>query len=684
MPHTLRSRLAPLTIGVLFLALVVAATRSDWPPVRASVEAAEQLIYDQRLIWSQRTGLDAHDEVEIVIVDIDERSLGRVGRWPWPRSTVAELLEALWAAGAVVVAFDIVFAEPEHNPAEQVARGVDDPALRERVGELAPRFDGDRRLAEQLERGDSVLGFFLHHDETTSHTGRLPDPAPGLDPATGDSTVIHRFDAYTGNRPALQQAATSGGAFSIVPDSDGVVRRAPLLLGHGEKAYPSLALETARVYQLLDSLRVETTRIGDYNAVAAVGLGAARLPTDARGQALIPYRGPQGSFPSISAADLLTGDVDDGILEGAIVLVGTSAMGLYDMRATPMQAAFPGVEIHANLLAGILTDDLPREPAWVKGADLLATLVAGLLAAGLLPFLGPLATLAVTAALLAAILGANLWAWAQWDLALGATAPLAAVLLIGAGNLSWGFLFEYRRRQQLRQRFGEYVPPELVARMAEAPGSYTQTGETREITVLFADIRGFTTLSEQLNAAALRELLNRFFTPMTRVIFEHGGTIDKYVGDLIMAFWGAPLDDPEHRRNAVAAALAMQREATRLREELAREGLPAIEIGVGLNSGPAAVGDMGSAYRRAYTALGDTVNLASRVEGQTKTYGVGVLVTEHTRAGLEAVYRFREVDRVQVKGREEPVTLYEPIEAPNHLRKTETFYSSNFSPARLA
>nr|WP_242464231.1 adenylate/guanylate cyclase domain-containing protein [Halorhodospira halophila] len=638
--------------------------------MRDAVQTAEHFIYDQRLVWSQRTGIEQHDDAEIVIIDIDERSLGAVGRWPWPRATMADLLEQLWAAGTIVVAFDIVFAEPERNPAERVARGVDDPALRERLGELAPRFDGDRHLAEQLARGDAVLGFFLHRDETATHTGTLPEPARGAEELGTGTPVIHRFQAYTGNRPALQEAATGAGAFSVIPDADGVVRRAPLLLGHGDAVYPGLALETARVYQLLDDFRVETVALGAHTAVDAIELGAARLPTDARGQALIPYRGPRGSFPYISAVDLLRGETDPDALEGAIALIGTSAMGLYDLRPTPTDAAFPGVEIHANLLAGILADDLPRKPAWVDGANLVTTLTAGLVAAGLLPFLGPLATLAVTAGLLALLVGGNLWAWAQWDLALGAAGPLAAVLLIGAGNLTWGFLFEHRRRHQLRQRFGEYVPPELVERMAEAPTAYTQTGETREITVLFADIRGFTTLSERLDAVALRELLNRFFTPMTRVIFEHGGTIDKYVGDLIMAFWGAPMDDPEHRRHAVAAALAMQREAERLREELAREGLPAIEIGIGLNSGPAAVGDMGSAYRRAYTALGDAVNLASRVEGQTKAYGVGLLVTEHTRAGLETVYGFREIDRIQVKGRSQPVTLYEPVEATQSPAET--------------
>lgn len=656
----LRDKAWPVALGLALVAGCVWATQTHYGPVRAAVDGAENFVYDQRLILTRPAAPEPDDRV--FIIDIDERSLGEVGRWPWPRAIVADLVDALWDAGVVVIGFDVVFAEAERNIVERIREAVDhDPALDERLAALEPDFDGDTRLAESLAFGDSVLGYILHTDDSEAHTGVLPPP--NRDDLTGDADrplAVHRLPNFTGNRSELQEAAQAGGFFTVRPDGDGVVRRAPLVLGHEDQLYASLALETVRLYQLLDGFDLETARIGGNEAVEAVQLGGDRFPTDGRGQVLVPYLGPAGTFPYISAVDVLRGEAPNA-LEGSIVLIGTSAMGLFDLRATPTDSVFPGVEIHANLVSAMLDGSFPYRPSWADGADLLTLVGIGVLLALTMPFLSPWVTLATAAVTVAALTGWNFWLWSSHELVLSYAPGVTAVALITVLNLGWGFLFEHRRRNALRRRFGEYVPPQLVDRMAEQPEAYGFQGENREITILFADIRGFTTLSEALEADALKNLLNRFFTPMTRIIFDRQGTIDKYVGDMIMAFWGAPVDDPEHRRHAVQAALDMLDEVDTLRDVFTAEGLPAIDIGVGLNSGSASVGDMGSEYRRAYTALGDSVNLASRCEAATKSYGVRFMVTEHTREGLEDAFLFRELDRIRVKGRSEPVTMYEPI-----------------------
>ena len=670
MPRRLREKIWPIAIGLAAVGYSVWGMQTDFGPIRAATERAESLVYDQRLLLTRPA--DPEPDERVVIIDIDERSLAELGRWPWPRALVGDLVDRLWDYGAVVVAFDVVFAEPERNVVEEVARAVDNPDAKEQLLELQPYFDGDRLLAESISRGDAVLGYVLHGDKTDSHAGALPPPSLTESKADGPPLALPRFPAFTGNLPALQDAADAAGFFTVMPDDDGVVRRAPLVLGHGDGIYSSLALETVRLYQLLDEFELRTGALGDHRSIDAVELGNTVLRTDAQGRAIVPYRGPRGSFHYVSAADIIDGRADPELLIGSIALIGTSAIGLFDLRATPVGSVFPGVEIHANLIAGMLDGAFPYRPAWADGADLVTVAGLGILAALAMPFLGPIGTVLLALTFLAGTTAWNFWAWNEHGLVLGYAPIVFAVSLVTVLNLGWGFLFEHRRRNTMRKRFGEYVPPELVDEMSERPDDFGFEGETRELTILFADIRSFTTISEPLDAGELKDLLNRFFTPMTRVIFENRGTIDKYVGDMIMAFWGAPISDPEHRRHAVRAALGMLREAARLREVFSAEGLPAIHIGIGLNSGVANVGDMGSEYRRAYTALGDAVNLASRVEGATKSYGVAFAVTGSTKEGIEDEFAFRELDRVRVKGKREPVTLYEVVAPLEELTAAES------------
>lgn len=655
-------RAGPILLG---LALVVAALWWQHTDQRGAADLRdrlERLVYDWRFEVT-RPFAGAETDAKIAIVDIDEAALTAHGRWPWPRETVARLIQRLHAAGAIVVGLDILFPEPQRNPVSRTRELATESGLptgfRERLAALEQRADGDARLAEALAGGVSVLGYHFRSDE--GRKGTLGPPLPLADPLPVERTRLRRADDYTGNLPAFQGAAASGGFFTILPDGDGVLRRYHLLMAHDGEVYPSLALEMARQYLLSGPVEVATARSNAALSITGLDLGGLATETGADASVLVPYRGGAGAFPYLSAADVLAGDVGAEELAGSLVLIGTSAAGLHDLRNTPLQAAYPGVEVHASVLAGLLGETFPRQPDWAAGAAFLLLLgLGGLLAVGL-PWLRPLPLAGITALAAGGVVAANLAAWATTYWVLPAAVPLILVLGLGMLNMAWGFLFESRSRRQIQGMFGQYVPPALVEELARDPErSASMEGERREMTVLFCDIRGFTTLSEQLDAGALKDLLNRYFTPMTRILFEHRGTVDKYVGDMIMAFWNAPLDDPDHARHAVDAARAMLAETERLKPELAALGYPEVNIGIGLNTGEMNVGNMGSEYRRAYTVLGDAVNLGARLEGLTKFYGVSLIIGETTRSAQPDLV-CRPLDRVQVKGKEEPVTLYEPV-----------------------
>jgi adenylate cyclase len=603
--------------------------------------------------------------VKVVIVDIDERSLTEHGRWPWSRAKVAVLVERLIQAGAAVVAFDVMFSEPEINPALEVAaffekKGDGSPALVAELTRFKERFDRDRMFAEVLSGKEVLLGYTFQPREP-QRIGMLPQPLVVTNHQVLHQSSLPAMRGYTANLPIFVQSALGSGFFSLIPDLDGVVRRAPLVARYNDQLFSSLALETLRHFLLADSVRLHTSQINGLETVEAVELsGFASIPTDADGQMIVPYLGATGSFPYISASAVLAGTVPVSQMEGAIVLVGTTAPGLFDLRSTPVQSVYPGVEIQANLIDAILGKRFLVQPAWGQGADFVVMVVVGLALALALPFFAPMWQMLWTLVVAAALVLGNLALWKQ-GLVLSLAMPLILTALLATCNLAYGFLVESRSRRQLKGMFGQYVPPQIVQEMSENPQKYSFEGETRELSVLFADIRGFTTLSEALTAADLKKLLNRYFTPMTQIIFETRGTIDKYVGDMIMAFWGAPVPDEHHAVQAIEAALRMLKETERLQRDFSNEGLPRIAIGIGINTGLMNVGDMGSEFRRAYTVLGDAVNLGSRLEGTTKYYGVGLVVGETTRAAAGEAFVFRELDLVRVKGKVQAIRVYEPV-----------------------
>ena len=651
----------PVVAGLMLVLGTIVVQLSQTGVLKSLQQRMEWLAYNVRLNASlpEKIVLDQR----IVIVDIDEKSLKAEGRWPWSREKIARLVDKLFESKVSVVAFDVLFAEPEVNPAQRVLEklsGSDKQDLSGALQGVMAQLDADAKLAAQLKGRNVVLGYTFQ-DGQQEAVGQLPHPLSVADGIVAQSSLIPLMSSYSANLPRLQQAAAFGGFINAAVDEDGILRRSPLLKRYGDKLYASLGLEVAHANFPGAEIAIHTVPLGDSLAVESVSLGSYAIPTDAEGRVIIPYRGRHPSFPYLSATDVLHGAVTKSALEGAIVFVGTTTRGLFDMRATPMQEVYPGVEVHANILAGILDHSFPVHPDWVDGADFLVLLVLGAALSLLLPWLSPLRALLLSVALGVALIMLNMWLWRAQGLVMNIATPVILLFMLTLLNMAYGFLSESRGRELLKGRFGQYVPPELVEEMSRNVGeNFGFDGDSREMTVLFSDIRNFTSISEPLNANELKKLLNEFFTPMTRVIFDRRGTIDKYVGDMIMAFWGAPMRNEQHARHALDAAFDMLAKVEELKPVFKANGLPEVNIGIGLNTGTMNVGNMGSEFRRAYTVIGDTVNLASRLESLTKFYGVKLIVGENTRKGQDHIV-FRHLDLVRVKGKKDAVNIFEPV-----------------------
>lgn len=621
------------------------------------------LMYDLRFNLLLPFTKRAQSDHKIAIIDIDEDSIVEVGRFPWSRHKVAHLVDKLGEAGVIVIAFDVVFSEPEENPTQTIAQLAPSAVMKQLAQQsawqsLAASVDADLHMAESVAQQDVVLGFFFQ-DQAQYQNGLLPPSVFSVPETWRESLVVTDRPGYTANIASLQQAATGGGFVTMFPDFDGTVRRAPLVIRHGDELYPSLALGAALRYLFLESIEPLVAEVGDVLTVTQVAVSEFPAPTDAQGFVSVPYQGKAYTYPYYSAADVMFDRLEPGVLEGAVVFIGTSAIGLADLRSTPMGPQYPGVEVHANILDALLSGGFPQKPDWSAGAVLLQLILIALMMIWVLPRLGPIAMLSGGLVIVVLVVGFNGYVWV-----LGLDLPLAGALMMTLSLtvlfIADGFLRENASKRMLKGMFDQYVPPAHIDKMMSDPDAYTFAGESKEMTVLFSDIRSFTTISESLSAKNLKLMLNTYFTPITKEIFDHNGTIDKYVGDMVMAFWGAPLDDEDHRANAVKAALRMQTVTEQLKPMFKAQGLPEVNIGVGVNTGHMNVGDMGSSYRRAYTVLGDAVNLGSRLESITKFYGAKILIGEETYDHIRGfVCRF--VDRIVVKGKEEAVRVYEPL-----------------------
>lgn len=657
-------------IGLLLLLVLLGhAARLYQIPVLGNLD---HIAYDTKLSLTMPRGVDDR----VVILDIDEKSLAEVGRWPWGRERLAALMDTLFDRyGVTLLGVDVVFAEPDTSsglPAlEQLAQGplADNAEFRASLESLRPQLDYDERFAASLKDRPVLLGYYFGDRSDGLNSGALPEPVLPAGTFRGRNIAFATFNSFGGNLPRFQAVALGAGHFNPLPDFDGLNRRVPMLVEHKGAYYESLSLAIVRTLLGSPGLAPGYADSGLFSPRDYAGLewleltarqGTLRVPVDENVAALIPYRGPQGSFAYHSLADVLAGRTPVDALKGRIALLGTTAPGLLDLRATPVGSTYPGVEIHANLIAGMLDGRIKHRPQYVTGFDVVLLLLVGGLLIWALPRLSPQnATLLAGGALLA-LVGMNFAFWHFADFVL----PLAAGLLLVVGlyalNMSYGYFFESRSKRQFARMFGQYVPPELVEEMSRNPEHYSMDGRNAELTVLFSDIRGFTSISEGLEPKELTQLMNEYLGAMTSVIQDQRGTLDKYIGDAIMAFWGAPVDDAEHARHAVASALSMHVALADLNRSLMARGWPELRIGIGLNTGPMTVGDMGSPVRKAYTVMGDAVNLASRLEALTKQYEVGILVGEATRRAVRDVV-FREIDRVRVKGKDEPVSIYEPL-----------------------
>jgi adenylate cyclase len=634
------------------------------------IEQLENLLYDTRVKLTMPGGIDKR----IVIVDIDELSLSEIGRWPWGRDHVAKMVDELFDYYQIqLLGFDIVFSEPDDSSGLSILEKLGRDELsdlhefQQRVDELRDQLDYDLVFRNSLSNRQVILGYYfqlLASEENASKNGILPLSVFKKDDFSEEIRILAQFaPGYNANLPMLQQVAVGGGHFNPWIDGDGVVRRVPLLIEYEEQYFESLALAMARKILGVDFIEpVFEEALGetDYPALESLRLGNNRIPVDKFIQALVPFRGGQGSFTYVSATDVINGRVNKEVLKDAIVLVGTTAPGLFDLRAVPVENQYAGVEIHANLLAGILDGTIKHKPAYTQGAEFILLLVVGLGLSLFLPLLSAIWASVTTIAVMFFVSLLNYGLWQSVNLVMPLASSVLMILIIFITNMSYGFFVERRGKRQIANMFGQYVPPQLVDEMSDNPDMVSFEAENRELTVLFSDVRGFTTLSESLSPGDLSQLMNEYLTAMTKIIHENRGTIDKYMGDAVMAFWGAPIHDEDHALHAMQTGIAMLERLNAIQDDFKERGWPEIRIGVGLNSGMMSVGDMGSKFRRAYTVLGDAVNLGSRLEGLTKNYGVDIIVGEATRDLLKD-YTYRDLDLVRVKGKEEPVAIYEPL-----------------------
>ena len=603
----------------------------------------------------------------IRVVDIDEQSLAKIGQWPWPRTTVRDLLSELTAKGAAVVAFDVLFAEPDRTSLEAIVKHLPPDKASAITAAMEGQPSNDELFAAALKDTPSVLSVALGEGPTTT----LPEKAGFAIAGDDPRPFLQAFKGATGDLAEFQEAARGIGAFNWVADRDQIVRRVALMYRLNEAFVPSLAAEALRVaqgastYVLKASNASGETAFGQSTGLNHIGIGDTIVPTDAGGGIYFKFRHfTKAAY--IPAWKVLAGEVPQDEIEGRIILVGTSAPGLLDLRATPVDAAVPGIDIHAQALEHLLKGTYLQRPDYALALEEFLIVVLGIMLAVVLPRVSALASGAIGALTVALVLVGGWAVFRYGNVFLDPSYPALVLGIMTAGITFYTYHSAEAQRAQIRSAFGQYLAPALVEQLAQSPDKLVLGGEEREMTILFSDVRGFTTISESFkdDPQGLTSLMNRFLTPLTNTIIDHEGTIDKYIGDAVMAFWNAPLNVAHHELKACAAALAMidsVEALNRVRQEEAKSAgqpfLP-VRIGVGLNTGRCVVGNLGSDLRFNYSVLGDPVNVASRLEGQTKYYGVSIIIGSKTAENAKEKFAILELDLIAVKGKTEPQTIY--------------------------
>ncbi|WP_197047184.1 CHASE2 domain-containing protein [Paucibacter sp. KBW04] len=655
--------------SVLLILLLAHATRYL---ELAPVQALDRYLYDARLALLAPTEPDPR----IVIVDIDERALAEHGRWPWRRGLIAELIETSFKdQGALLLGMDLILAEADESSGLLALERLEAGPLRanaafaDQLALLRPKLDEDGRLAQVMQAHPVVLGFYFSDGRNSARSAALP--APAMTASSPALQALPGWEGHGGNLARLQAAAGQAGFLNAVADEDGITRRSLLLARQDGGIYASLPLVLAQT--LLGTSGMQPPMQAVYAEDGHwLGLqlntarGPLRLHTDDEGAALIPFRARSGDYAHYSAADVLAGRLAPNALRGRVVLLGSSAPGLLDQRATPLQPSYAGVAVHASMLSGILDGRLAHTPSHAPLLEVALLLLIGLPLLLASPRMSFAQSSGLLAGLLLALLALNLWAWQGWHEAWPLASPLCLIAGMATLQLVIANFGARGARRQLTRLFGHYLPPALVEEMSRSPERYTMASRSAQLTVIFVDVKGFTGLSEHLNPTELAELMNEYFSAMAGIIGRHRGTLDKFMGDAVMAFWGAPLADAHHARHAVEAALAMHERLGELNRRFAARGWPQLAISIGINSGNMVVGDLGSRQRRAYTVLGDAVNLAARLQALCAERGADILIGASTQAAIAKESSAWPLSRpctslgeVHVRGREAPVEVFQ-------------------------
>jgi adenylate cyclase len=665
-------KITGVIVGILISILVVLMGRFGI----GFIPVIENKILDYRFLLRGRAVIGD----EVVVIAIDEKTLDELGRWPFPRSYFVDVVDNLNAMGVRAIGFDMIFSEPDiysgistvdYIKRQGLKQGFDDPKLLEFYDETRERLDNDYLLAQALSRTPGViLGYFFHVRQRDIQYMSESDIEKNLKQIGPSRYRLISYDSEEAKRisfvdviapetniPVISNAAEGFGYFNVFPDEDGTIRWSPLAVRCRETLYPSFALELVRAYLKAPSPDIYISEDGIYKVV----IGDIEIPTNARGELLINYRGPVRTFPYYSFVDIIRGRVDAEKIDGKIALIGTSAVGTYDLRVTPIGSDFPGTEINATIIDNILHRRFISMPVWVQYLNILIVLLFGVLLGLVIPrvsaWFGALIGIALTGGWIMftqyMFVSKNIWI---------AVLPPLLTIAIGYSVINLiRYITVERTGKQIREAFQYYVPELVVHEILKNPSMLTLGGDRKEITVLFSDIKGFTSLSEELSPEELVNILNEYLSVMTEVVFSHRGLLDKYIGDAIMAVYGAPLPQPDHPLQACMTAIDMMAELDRLMVRWKAMGRPALSIRIGINTGYAAVGNMGSKKRFDYTVMGDTVNLASRLENLNKQYETTCLVTEYTYLRASDDIAFRELDLVRVRGKHIPGKIYEMI-----------------------
>ncbi|MBT8374989.1 MAG: CHASE2 domain-containing protein [Deltaproteobacteria bacterium] len=639
---------------------------------------------------------------DVVLAVIDEKSIAKEGKWMWPRSKMADLVTRLSHAGAKVIAFDIGFLEPDDKRIVEVINNIQSTLHNLNSEEiqflhhLKNTTDNDKALADSIKNSSAkiVLGYFFQNDiKALEHTD-------SKDIQIHQKNILnsrYQFERYSSqeaknielleqvipqsNIKEISDAASLSGYFNFFPDEDGAVRWLHTVLKFKETLYAPLSLVTVSAF--LDSpLSINIDEYGVQN----IQVGNLSIPTDEEGRVLINYRGEEKSFPHISVTDILRGDVPQNKLKNKIVIIGATAIGIYDLRVTPFGSVFPGIEIHANIVDSILAEDFLHKPKWSAIFDVLAILLAGIFLGIVLP------RVEVIPGVLAGILvfmGYILFCqflFTTYGIVLNLVYPLSVTLLIYVSITAFRYFMETKKKRFIKNAFSTYLAPTVVNQLLESPGNLELGGEERDITAFFSDVQGFTSISEALTPNEIVELLNEFLTEMTDIIFKHEGTVDKFEGDAIIAFFGAPNILKNHAERACIACIRMQKRLSQLREKWQGNDKPQLKMRIGLCTGSAVVGNMGSKNRMDYTMMGDTVNTAARLEGVNKIYGIYTLISETTFIAAGSSIATREIDTIYVVGKNEPVTIYQILgkdsDVDDLMKKVNQHYAAGLRAYR--